>query len=120
MAKSKRGGASDKNSYANYKASDRALKNKTRRLEKHKAAHPNDLSAPAKASGHTRKTPNSRGGWATAKQISRFGCWLAASPDDKSSDICKLPKYMKRVAGYIAFDRRDAPHVGPERKVKRK
>lgn len=61
MAK-KKTSAMAKAQYSMYKDSDRARKNKARRLAKHQRKHPNDAqAAKAVAQGHTRKTPLGRG-----------------------------------------------------------
>jgi hypothetical protein len=97
--------AGKKARYGNYKSKGQYEKNRTRRLEKHKAAHPNDgVAANAKVK-YRRKKPVADQGWVTGKVMFEMAAYVGCDKERNFSGMHSKAT-QQRIAQYMKLSRK--------------
>lgn len=120
--KKTRAGNAWKQAYTAYKMKSQCEKNRTRKLEAHKKANPNDTVAAKAKVKYRRKKPLVDGGWVTGKVL--FGMMDYVGSNEKGKPVpyigMRSKGSQKKMAQYMKLSRKTANEMQYTRVVNKK
>lgn len=113
--------AGKKAQYTAYKAKGQYEKNRTRRLEAHKAAHPNDKVAAGAKVKYRRKKPLADQGWVTGKVMFEMASYVGCDGKDRNFSGMHSKATQQRIAQYMKLSKKatnEAQYSSPKKSKK--